>query len=988
MIQIDEKLKKEFYKDSINKELVIEFEGDSIDKTIAKNTNLYYGSIPTSNLSSYGAGFNFTSVGQLNLLEINRVGSVSYTLSDFCCTFPFDYFNYTYISMGAKFVFSDTQLVNDKLAIQVYCEYSYKGIDGNNHEFEIPYILALVYPEQMDPSGGSFIDYSLHIENEIYRNDSITKKAKLSKIQRMGLFIPNDTQNPRVKGNLYYNRLQIRPCDIVGEISDYLEPVISDTTPYKEYFKVFKTITNENLISESMKLTESLCSSDNLKLGACESSVFEVTVADIKDDFKNKTISPYLLINIPDANIIKSINFYKGELPYPGSEKGYSANWDSRTFSSIFYTTYMDVSSDVCRYLKPNQAVCFQIDFEILQCTLSAIGDLYITVMPLADWYDADNPDVKSSYYMTFSGDMEKTRKYNTVFKLSDCVNNKKTAICYIPYIYIFDGDKTRILENLSRVAFKLTDINANYLTEGVSGNVRINFNNVQITIVDELGENPPAYNVDNCIAYKQLQGGETIDDYLLEKTKYKIPLGKYVVNDIKVEHERDLIKKTLTCYDLLYKLSENAANWYTSYMYAHSSPDYEDRYDFEYVRQLYSTYFNIAKRYGYESIDREKETLLGEFSEAGAAGWFDESFTYEGYTYKISCAGHYFNINQGCLYRIGDIEYTNTEEYFKNELIGYKENVDSLYRGLFKNASVYVREVDSSGTVIRKYLVDIDDYFAVSEQCSYIQFGYCYGYKKGNNSFVSMVKKLCVYELEKNVNLKNKYRRLLYYKYFMPGKKDIFEIDSSITVRDVIRSLLEMTGCFYNLDRNGNPQFIYCTKAALYPSETLYPDYNLYPRGGNEPLTMSLYRKFECEEYSVQDIGKIQIIKNTNTNEGSVCEWEYVGDLSKLNTYIIDDNIFLCNENMMYEPGSMPELENMLAEMYDAISNMSYTPNTTVSIGMPWIELGDRLLMLTKTGGAESFVFRRTLTGIQALKDTFESRGDEIVEAINKYDY
>ena len=125
----------------------------------------------------------------------------------------------------------------------------------------------------------------------------------------------------------------------------------------------------------------------------------------------------------------------------------------------------------------------------------------------------------------------------------------------------------------------------------------------------------------------------------MLEKTKYKIPLGKYVVNDIKVEHERDLIKKTLTCYDLLYKLSENAANWYTSYMYAYSSPDYKNRYDFEYVRQLYSTYFNIARRYGYESIDREKETLLGEFTEADAAGWFDESFTYEGYTYKISCA-------------------------------------------------------------------------------------------------------------------------------------------------------------------------------------------------------------------------------------------------------------------------------------------------------------------------------------------------------------
>ena len=34
--------------------------------------------------------------------------------------------------------------------------------------------------------------------------------------------------------------------------------------------------------------------------------------------------------------------------------------------------------------------------------------------------------------------------------------------------------------------------------------------------------------------------------------------------------------------------------------------------------------------------------------------------------------------------------------------------------------------------------------------------------------------------------------------------------------------------------------------------------------------------------------------MKNTNTNEGSVCQQEYVGDLSKLNTYISDDNIYI----------------------------------------------------------------------------------------------
>ena len=47
-----------------------------------------------------------------------------------------------------------------------------------------------------------------------------------------------------------------------------------------------------------------------------------------------------------------------------------------------------------------------------------------------------------------------------------------------------------------------------------------------------------------------------------------------------------------------------------------------------------------------------------------------------------------------------------------------------------------------------------------------------------------------------------------------------------------------------------------------------------------------------------------------------------------------------------------------------------------------------DRIGVLTKTGGAESFVFKRTLKGIQSLHDTFESEGDEYIEAIKDYDY
>ena len=90
----------------------------------------------------------------------------------------------------------------------------------------------------------------------------------------------------------------------------------------------------------------------------------------------------------------------------------------------------------------------------------------------------------------------------------------------------------------------------------------------------------------------------------------------------------------------------------------------------------------------------------------------------------------------------------------------------------------------------------------------------------------------------------------------------------------------------------------------------------------------------------------------------------------------------------MEYDYDNMSEVSEMLQNMYNQISNMDYTPCTVVAMGMPWIECGDRITCLTKTGGDESFVFRRTLTGIQSLKDTYESEGDEYTEEINDYGY
>lgn len=57
------------------------------------------------------------------------------------------------------------------------------------------------------------------------------------------------------------------------------------------------TITNSNIVSESMSIKESLCDDENIKFGSCNSTSFEITVAKITEDLIGKEIQPKLLVD-------------------------------------------------------------------------------------------------------------------------------------------------------------------------------------------------------------------------------------------------------------------------------------------------------------------------------------------------------------------------------------------------------------------------------------------------------------------------------------------------------------------------------------------------------------------------------------------------------------------------------------------------------------------------------------------------------------------
>ena len=511
----------------------------------------------------------------------------------------------------------------------------------------------------------------------------------------------------------------------------------------------------------------------------------------------------------------------------------------------------------------------------------------------------------------------------------------------------------------------------------------------VQYRLGDE-GHTMPAYNRND----RYVANG-TLNEYIHSRTHQSdIPLGVFYVSNVSKEYAHNLVKRKIEAYDNLLTLENNAADWYTQYMYGIDTDDWNSN-GFEYARQIYSTYWNYVSSIGLDDVSNYELTTVKSFTDGefiAYSGNYYKRLTWPGSggnTWAVCYGASTVNISDpSLLYRVTwDYMPNETENGHKAWFPLYNEKVDSLYRGVLHNAGVLIEEYKSGAqTPYNRICVNEGDFFMLSEETASIKVILPSG-NDGTSSY-QICKNVVLQSAPPRQTLTNGNLRLCYYNY---GTKNIFACESSITGRDVVRSLLEVCGCFFRLDRlHGLPEFVYPTKGGLYPSNTLYPADDLYPRTGTDQLySMGKYISVIAENYEVKDYGRIQILKDIKSSDTvSVCEWQYEGDPDAENTYIIDDNIFYCADDMEYDYDNMPEVADMLEGMWGVISNLGYVPNITQALGAPWLECGDRIGLLTYDGGFESFVFRRTLKGIQNLRDTYESVGDEKNEAINNFGY
>lgn len=181
-----------------------------------------------------------------------------------------------------------------------------------------------------------------------------------------------------------------------------------------------------------------------------------------------------------------------------------------------------------------------------------------------------------------------------------------------------------------------------------------------------------------------------------------------------------------------------------------------------------------------------------------------------------------------------------------------------------------------------------------------------------------------------------------------------------------VLNCICEINGCFGHIGRDGRFHYIYLVQEiqGLYPRNDLYPADDLYPR---EPKSMrigkNLYISAQYEDFLVKTIDKLQIRK----------EEDDIGVIvgNGTNAYVIQDNFLAYGKDS-------EELTGIANNIYEKIRGIIYRPFSADCKGNPCIEVGDAVRLPTRYEIIESYVLKRTLKGIQALRDDYEAAGEE----------
>lgn len=201
-----------------------------------------------------------------------------------------------------------------------------------------------------------------------------------------------------------------------------------------------------------------------------------------------------------------------------------------------------------------------------------------------------------------------------------------------------------------------------------------------------------------------------------------------------------------------------------------------------------------------------------------------------------------------------------------------------------------------------------------------------------------------------------------------------------SISGKQIMTAICELNGVFGHINRQGLFDYVSLAKKkqVIYPGMGMYPGSGIYPGltfdTDYAKEEINTYISCEYEDFETQLISKLQI----RQEEGDVGAIVGTGT----NTYIVQDNFLVYGK-------STNDLRSIANKLFTRINGVYYRPFKASLQGNPCIEVGDNVCIKAKYKDIEGYVLERTIKGIQALRDTFESKGvyeyEEKVNSVNK---
>ena len=189
---------------------------------------------------------------------------------------------------------------------------------------------------------------------------------------------------------------------------------------------------------------------------------------------------------------------------------------------------------------------------------------------------------------------------------------------------------------------------------------------------------------------------------------------------------------------------------------------------------------------------------------------------------------------------------------------------------------------------------------------------------------------------------------------------------DKVISGGTIIKGICQLNARYGKINRNGQFEYIKLRPIVegLYPADDLYPDDDVYPaeENANELISRANYINIEYEPYKTARITKVNIYGKNGARTG---------------TYgTADTNIFSIADNKIAH--GLTNANATAQNLYNELWQIEFTPANIKLLGRPYLEIGDSVSLVTNKRMVRTYILQRTLSGIQAMTDLYESKSEQ----------